>query len=252
MIKKALDYILSCIFLLYFGFILCIFHVIQVICFTIFGKKAHQVSVNILNFFIVYGCLLTGSSSKYTQETDLPADRPLIFVANHRSLFDIPGMIWFLRKHTPLFVSKIELSKGIPSISYNLRVGGAALIDRKDGKSAVVQIAKLGKHIHSTGYSAAIFPEGTRSRIGKMKTFSVGGIATLVKKCPNALIVPLAIDGTGSFNPKGIFPLTSFSTMTWTSLRPIEPSSGSIEEVVLMAEQQIATKLGLEVDRPLV
>ncbi|SOE22372.1 1-acyl-sn-glycerol-3-phosphate acyltransferase [Spirosomataceae bacterium TFI 002] len=250
MIKKALDYVLGSIYLLYFGAILCIFHVIQVICFNVFGKKAHQASVNALNFFIVYGCLLTGSSSTFKQEADLPSGRPLIFVANHRSLFDIPGMIWFLRKHTPLFVSKIELSKGIPSISYNLRNGGAALIDRKDGKSAVVQIAKLARYIHQNGFSAAIFPEGTRSRIGKMKAFSVGGVATLVKRCPDALIVPVAIDGTGSFNPKGLFPLTSFTSMSWTTLQPIEPNSGTMEEVVLKAEQQIANKLGLEVDRP--
>lgn len=250
MFRKILDYILSSIYLLYFGIILCIFHVIQWTCFNLFGQKAHQASVNVLNFFIVHGWIITGSTSSFNESIPLPKDRPIIFVGNHRSMFDIPGMIWYLRKYTPLFVSKIELSKGIPSISYNLRVGGAALIDRKDGKSAVVQIAKLAKYIHEKNFSAAIFPEGTRSRVGKMKPFAVGGVATLVKRCPNALIVPVAIDKTGTFNPKGLFPLRSFTHMSWTTLVPIEPSSTDIETVVLNAEQQIAKQLSLEVDRP--
>lgn len=251
MIKKILDYVTSCIYLLYFGLILCIFHVIQVFCFNVLGKRAHQVSVNILNFFIVQGWIVTGSTGSFYQNYPLPTDRPIIFVANHRSMFDIPGMIWYLRKYTPLFVSKIELSKGIPSISYNLRVGGAALIDRKDGKSAVVQIAKLAKYVHENSFAAAIFPEGTRSRTGKMKPFSVGGLATLIKRCPNALLVPVAIDGTGTFNPTGLFPLTSFTKMTWTTLEAIEPTTDNIENIVLLAEQRIATHLGLEVDRPI-
>jgi 1-acyl-sn-glycerol-3-phosphate acyltransferase len=249
MIKKGIDYILSSIYLLYFGITLCIFHVIQVFCYNVLGKRAHQVSVNWLNFFLVKGMILTGSTTRFIQKSPIPSGRPIIFVANHRSTFDIPSIIWYLRKYTPLFVSKIELAKGIPSISYNLRVGGAALINRKDGKSAVIQIAKLAKYIQENTFSAVIFPEGTRSRKDKLKPFAVGGVATLVKRCPDALIVPIAIYGTGRFNPKGTFPLTSFTKMTWASLTPIEPKSDHIENIVAQAEQQIASELGLEIDR---
>lgn len=247
--KKTIDYILSALYLLYFGLMICIFHVVQVICFNVFGPKAHQKSVNWLNFFLVHGWIITGSTSKLIMKTKLPTDRPIIFVANHRSMFDIPGMIWYLRKFTPLFVSKIELAKGIPSISYNLRVGGAALINRKDSKSAIVEIIKLGRHIHKNNFSAAIFPEGTRSRIGKMKPFQVGGVATLLKKCPNALIVPVAINHTGTFNPKGLFPLTSFTNMTWTVLPPIPTEGEKMEDIVLKGEESIANELELEVSR---
>lgn len=228
---------------------ICIFHVVQVICFNVFGPKTHRKSVDLLNFFLVKGWIITGSTSKLIFKTTLPTDRPIIFVANHRSMFDIPGMIWYLRKYTPLFVSKIELAKGIPSISYNLRVGGAALINRKDSKSAISEIIKLAKHVHKNNYSAAIFPEGTRSRIGKMKPFQVGGVATLLKKCPNALIVPVAINHTGTFNPTGLFPLTSFTNMTWTVLPPITIEGQKMEEIVLQSEQAIASELQIEVSR---
>ncbi|MFN3783397.1 MAG: lysophospholipid acyltransferase family protein [Spirosomataceae bacterium] len=243
--KKIINYLLSAIFLLYFGIVLVLFHVVQVICFELFGKKAHQKSVNALNFFLVYGLYLTGTIPRFTQSTPLPTDRPLIFVANHQSTFDIPGIIWFLRKYTPLFVSKIELAKGIPSISYNLRVGGAALIDRKDGKRAIIEIARLGKYIKENNFSAAIFPEGTRTKTGQMKPFQVGGLATLVKRADNALIVPIAINGSWEFNPKGIFPLQAFSKISWVTLAPIEPKEHTAESLTAAAEEQIRAFLAL-------
>src|SRR5690606_34384531 len=126
----------------------------------------------------------------------LPTNRPLIFVANHQSMYDIPPLIWFLRKYHAKFISKIELTKGIPSISFNLKYGGGANIDRKDTKQSIVEIAALGNRMKKNNWSAVIFPEGTRSKTGKMKAFQVGGIATLYKRASNALIVPVAVENS--------------------------------------------------------
>jgi 1-acyl-sn-glycerol-3-phosphate acyltransferase len=239
--KKLLDYILSIIYLAYFLLMLFIFHPIQVICFHFFGQRVHQKSVHWLNFFLLYGVRILGTGLHFVEKTNLPTDRPIIFVANHQSMFDIIGMIWYLRKNFPVFVSKIELSKGIPSISYNLRKSGAALIDRNDGKQATVEIAKLGKMIEQTKFSAVIFPEGTRSKIGFMKPFAVGGVAILMKKSPNALIVPVAIENVNKMNPKGYFPLISFQNLTWTVLPPIERTDKTPDEVVEEARLAIAS-----------
>lgn len=238
--KKILDYFLSTLYLVYFFLILLIFHPIQIVFFRIFGQRTHQRLVHVMNFFLLYGVKILGTSLKFVEKTKIPTNRPVIFVANHQSMFDIIGMIWFLRKNFPIFVSKQELSKGIPSISYNLQKSGAALIDREDGKQAVVEIAKLAKLIEKTNFSACIFPEGTRSRTGTMKPFSVGGLAILMKKAPNALIVPLAIENVNKLNPKGYFPLVSFQNLVWTVLPPIERSNKTPEEVVEEAREAIA------------
>ncbi len=243
--KKILDYFLSGVYLVYFGLILVVFHGIQFLAFNLFGKKAHQKTVNALNFCICYGWLLTGTTIRFNQKEKLPINKSIIFIANHQSMFDIPGIIWYLRKHTPLFVSKIELSKGIPSISYNLRKAGAALIDRKDRKQAITEISRFGSYICENNFSATIFPEGTRSRDGKLKEFAVGGISILIKKCPEAIIVPIAIRNTGAFNPQGIFPLTSFSKLSWTCLEPIKTENMNNEEIVQAAKDAINTELGL-------
>ena len=237
--KKILDYTLSVIYLIYFGFILLFFDVLQRVVLNVFGKNAHQRVVEALNFFIVHGWYLTGSTVSFKQTESIPKGKTIIFIANHQSMFDIPGIIWFLRRHTPLFVSKIELSKGIPSISYNLRNGGAALIDRKDRIQAMKEIAKLGERINEQHFSAAIFPEGTRSRTGQLKKFSPGGVGILLKKCPDALIVPIAINNLLKFNPKGFFPLTSFTKLSWTSLKVIDPSNKTVDDVVAEAKAEI-------------
>lgn len=238
--KKIIDYFLSTVYLAYFFLILFIFHPLQIIFYELFGQRIHQKLVHVMNFFLLYGTIILWTSVKFVEQTKLPTDRPIIFVANHQSLFDIIGVIWFLRKNFPVFVSKRELSKGIPSISYNLQKSGAALIDREDGKQAVVEIAKLGKMIKTTNFSACIFPEGTRSRTGTMKSFAVGGVAILMKKAPNALVVPVAIENVNKFNPKGYFPLVSFQNLVWTVLKPIERGNKTPEEVVDEARNAIA------------
>jgi 1-acyl-sn-glycerol-3-phosphate acyltransferase len=241
--KIIVDYFLSAIYLIHFGLCLLVFHVLQVVALNVFGKKVHKKIVDCLNFFLTYGLYLTGSSISLINRATLPADRTIIFVANHQSTFDIPAIIWFLRKYHPRFVAKIELSTGVPSISYNLRKSGAALIDRKDGKQAIVEIAKLGKLIHDEKTSAIIFPEGTRTASGIMKPFVAGGVATLLKRAPDALIVPVAINGTGWLNPKGIFPLRSFSKLSWTVLPVIEPSGKKVEDILTEAQESIQFEL---------
>lgn len=185
------------------------------------------------------GWLLTGSTHRFAFNYTPPTNRPLIFVANHQSVFDISPIAWYLRPYNPVFVSKIELKRGTPSVSYNLRKSGAALVDRNDPRQALGELSRLGQRLKDGVCSVVIFPEGTRSHNGKLKPFAGGGLAILLRKCPNALIVPIVITGTGTFNPQGIFPLCPFSHMTWSVLPPIEPAGLTGEEVARQAQEAI-------------
>ncbi|AQG79962.1 lysophospholipid acyltransferase family protein [Spirosoma montaniterrae] len=242
--KRLLDYILSSVYILYFWFLLGFFHVLQVVSFHLFGRPVQKKMADLMNASIAYGWLLTGSRFTFHNVQHLPTNRPLIFVANHQSMFDISPIAWFLRRHTPIFVSKIELAHGLPSVSYNLRKSQAALIDRNNPKQAISEIGRLGKHIQEHNYSAVIFPEGTRSALGPMRPFAAAGVAVLLKRAPSALVVPIAISGTGRFNPKGMFPLRSFSRMAWTVLPGIEPAGQTPEAVVQQAQEAIAIASG--------
>jgi len=240
---KFLGYIFSPIFYFFFFLMLCIFHPIQWICYRFFGYKAHKISVDALNFFLTYCNWFLGNSVTFINHQQLPSDQPIIFVANHQSMYDIPGMIWYLRKHQPKFISKIELTKNIPSISYNLRVGGGANIDRKDSKQAVSEIIKLGRRLKENNWSTVIFAEGTRAKDGKIKPFNVGGIATLLKVVPNALVVPVAIENSWKIVRYGMLPLTVGNPIRWTVLTPVVQTGKSAEEIVQAAENAIRIKL---------
>ncbi len=237
--NKLLGYIFTPVHYLIFGLLLCVFHPIQWISLKLGGIEAHKRSVDIMNLFLLGTYFIMGSRIKFTNEHALSLHRPIIFIANHQSMYDIPPLIWFLRQYHAKFISKIELTRGIPGISINLKYGGGANIDRKDSKQAVAEILKLGKRMNDNKWSAVIFPEGTRSRNGKLKEFAVGGIATLLKKCPDAQIVPVAIQGSWKFVRFGTFPLSFGEKLSWTVLKPIEKSGKSLEEIVLMAENAI-------------
>ncbi|MXV51616.1 1-acyl-sn-glycerol-3-phosphate acyltransferase [Pedobacter sp. HMF7647] len=242
--KKIAAYILTPIHYLYFGLLLIIFHPIQWLALKIGGYSAHKKSVDILNFFLVTTYYVLGDRIDFINNQPLPIDRPIIFIANHQAMYDIPPLIWFLRKYHAKFISKIELTKGIPSISFNLKYGGGANIDRKDSKQSIAEILKLAKRMKDNCWSTVIFPEGTRSRTGELKTFAVGGIATILKKVPEALIVPIAINGSWKFHRySSSFPLGVFEKMTWTVLNPIEPSGKAIEEVIAEAEEAVRAAL---------
>jgi len=221
--KKIIGYILSPFHYLAFGLILLIFHPIQWLSLKLGGYEAHKKSVDIFNFWLVSTYYLLGNTVKFENNFNLPTDRPILFIANHQSMYDIPPLIYFLRKHHAKFISKIELTKGIPSISFNLRHGGAANINRKDSKQSIGEILKLAQRMKDNNWSTVIFPEGTRAKSANIKPFAIGGIATIIKKVPNVLIVPIAINNSWKMVQYGKYPLNTFTRMTWTVLNPIEP-----------------------------
>ena len=143
-----------------------------------------------------------------------------------------------MRKHHPKFVSKIELGKGIPSVSHNLRHGGSVLIDRKDGKSALLEIGKLGAYIEKHKRSAVIFPEGTRSRDGHPKPFKPMGLKMLMKKAPSALIVPISINNSWKVVRYGKFPMGLGANVSFDVHRPIE-NNGDIDMIIQQTEAAV-------------
>lgn len=244
--KTVLSYITTPIFYFLFILTLVIFHPIQVICKTLFGYQAHKTSVDILNYILMHLVWIIGFRIKFTNKAQLPTDRPIIVVSNHQGAYDIPPIVWLFRKHHPKFISKIELAKNIPSISYNLRHSGAALIMRKNRTQALGEIRKLGKLIADKNYCACIFAEGTRSKTGKLRQFKSGGLATLLEEAPNSLIVPFVVDGNYKIERKGAFPLSFGEKGRYLILETIEPEGYTADELCLKIENLIRQELGQE------
>ncbi|MBT8186332.1 MAG: 1-acyl-sn-glycerol-3-phosphate acyltransferase [Croceitalea sp.] len=232
---KLLSYPITFIFLLCFGLALVVFHPIQWLCLKVFGYDAHRKSVAVLNLILMRCTNILGTRYTFDNSQALPKNKPYIMVTNHQSMYDIPPIIWHLRHYHPKFVSKKELGKGIPSVSFNLRHGGSALIDRKDAKQALTEIGKLGTYIEEYNRSAVIFPEGTRSRTGHPKAFKPMGLKILLKKAPSALILPITINNSWKLLRYGKFPMGLGSHVKFKVHPPIE-NQGDPDAIIAKVE----------------
>lgn len=237
--KRLLGYLLTPFHIGAFAGVLFIFHPIQWLAYNIGGYAWHKPVIDAMNFFLIQTCWILGVRVKFNKEQELPEGRPVIIVSNHQSHFDIPPFFWYLRKHHVKFISKIELGKGIPSISYNLRKGGSVLIDRKDPKQSLAAIRDFARYIEKNNYSAVIFPEGTRSRDGVPKHFSPNGLKMLLKYAPSAIILPVTINNSWKMLERGFYPMPFGINLTWKVHPYIEPAGRNVEELLREVETQI-------------
>jgi 1-acyl-sn-glycerol-3-phosphate acyltransferase len=192
-----------------------------------------------MNFVLLRCTNLLGTTYTFENRELIPDNVPLIFVSNHQSLYDIVAMIWYLRRYHCKYVSKKELGKGIPSVSYNLRHGGSVLIDRKDPKQAIPAIKGLSEYIEKHTRSAVIFPEGTRSKTGVPKEFAQSGLKILCKYAPTAYVVPISINNSWKMVRFGFFPLGLGNHLTFTVHKPLCVKELSFEEIVQITEKEV-------------
>ena len=242
-IAHILSYPMTVVFYLFFGLNLVILHPIQWICLNVFGYQTHKKSVDYLNFFNLVCLRILGTSFKIKTLKNIPKGVPVIVVSNHQSLWDIPPLIWHLRKLHPKFVSKIELGKGIPSVSYNLRHGGAALIDRKNPRQALTAMLKYADYLNENKRSAVIFPEGTRSKTGVPRKFHRKGLGLLIKKMPEAYVLPITINNSWKLQKYGMFPMPLGVRIKYVLHPFIKVSDFETEALIDKIESQIKSEI---------
>jgi 1-acyl-sn-glycerol-3-phosphate acyltransferase len=121
---------------------------------------------------------------------------PAVFlvVSNHQSLADIPALILSFPNRDLRFVAKKELARGVPYISAALRLGRHALISRTgDFRQGHKELQRFGA-LTQRGISPAVFPEGTRSRTGKVSFFFTGAFRVVLEHTP-VPVLSVAVDG---------------------------------------------------------
>lgn len=230
--RKLLAYPLTILYFIVFGLTLLIFHPIQWFCFNVLGYQAHKISVDALQFCLLRYLHLLGTRFTWNNPHHIPKNVPLIVISNHQSMYDITPIMWFMRQHHVKFVSKKELGKGIPSVSYNLRHGGSVLIDRKNPRQALPAMLQFGEYIEKNKRTAVIFPEGTRSKDGHPKPFKTKGIELLFKKAPSALVVPITVNNSWKMLRYGKFPMGIGNHLKFTVHQPI--ALNSVEDRTLL------------------
>jgi len=120
---------------------------------------------------------------------------PCVFVANHRSHFDIAAILGFV-PGINRFTAKKELFRE-PVLGLVMRTMGMVPVDREQPERAIEHLRRL----RADGHSLVFFPEGTRSRDGVLAPFKKGAFVTAIEL--GLPIVPIACRGGDAIMPAG-------------------------------------------------
>jgi len=143
-------------------------------------------------------CTASGVTVSVTGTEKLDSKKPYIFAANHQSQFDIFALQGFLGVDFR-WLAKKELFQ-VPIWGPAMRKAGYIPVDRSRGRQALKSLTEAAQKI-AAGTSVIIFPEGTRTKDGRMKDFKAGAMVLAIKSGVD--IVPVAIKGTYEILPKG-------------------------------------------------
>jgi 1-acyl-sn-glycerol-3-phosphate acyltransferase len=127
--------------------------------------------------------------------------RPYLVVANHESLLDI--CVLFMAVPVPLrFLLKEEMRR-VPFLNLYARTTGMLFISRDD-RRAGPQLRRQVAQVLGAGHTLCLFPEGTRSRDGRLGEFKSGSFQAAIDAGVDVL--PIALHGTGAVLPvQGFF-----------------------------------------------
>ncbi len=120
----------------------------------------------------------------------LARDRTYVFVSNHQSIYDIPILFWSLPYQLRI-IAKESLGS-FPFLGWHLRRTGHMLVDRSRPDRS--KIFGWASRLTSNGLCLIVFPEGTRSRDGRLGKFKGGSF--LVALEAGLPVVPISVVGS--------------------------------------------------------
>lgn len=129
---------------------------------------------------------------------NIEAGRAYIFCANHLSLIDTPVIFGKLPVGFRILAKKGLFR--IPFLGWHLRRSGHLPVDRENPRAAMRSFEQAAQKI-GAGTSLFFFPEGGRSRDGRLLPFKSGPFLLAIKA--GAPVVPVAIRGTREVLPIG-------------------------------------------------
>jgi len=184
-----------------------------------------------VRLFIRAGLAMVGVRIEVSGLERLDPNQTYIFTPNHQSLIEVPLFVTYLGRN-PAYLGKKEVFK-YPVFGYGIRLIGVVPVDRSNSPAAV-ESAKLATANLRKGKSYVVYPEGTRSRDGRMLPFKKGAFMMAIDA--GVPVVPVTVSGATRIMPKAqikVFP----STVRITVHEPISTAGYSKENVSELVEK---------------
>ena len=165
-----------------------------------------------------------------------PVGVSYVFASNHQSFYDIP-VIFSTLPHQLRIIAKSSLG-AFPFLGWHLHLAGHLLVNRDHPGASVF---KKMQRMVSQGASLIIFPEGTRSRDGRVARFK-GGVFLLAIES-GLPVVPISVAGSRHVMLKGRL-MTCPGDVTITVHEPISTSGLTREDARPLAARVQAVVAG--------
>lgn len=187
---------------------------------------------------------LAGVNLIVTGKEHLPKDGAVLYVSNHQSFMDIPAIMAVLERPSG-FIAKDDLGR-IPFFKEWVVELKAVLIARGDARKALEAIIQSARLLQE-GHCLVLYPEGTRSKDGRLLEFKAGSLKAAQKG--NAMIVPVAIDGAMNVMKRDRYFIhkADIKVTVLPAISVEEVKAMDTKELANRVKQQIASALGQDV-----
>ena len=144
------------------------------------------------------GLTLVGINTKIIGYKTFDHSKTYIYMFNHVSNLDPPLVIPLLPCRTSVMLKK-ELMN-IPILSRAMKMARFVPVDRRNKEAAIASVERAVEVLRD-GISLSVFPEGTRSKDGKLLPFKKGPFHLAMES--GVEVLPVSISGTETMWPKG-------------------------------------------------
>ena len=123
--------------------------------------------------------IIQAGGARLRRSGQLPTDAPMLVLANHQSLIDITNIGVICHPLVPWFVARSRYQRFVPAVSLCLRLLRGPVIDPHD---RVESVRILKQAAREQTHGILIFPEGHRSKDGRIQEFHTAGVLTLLRE----------------------------------------------------------------------
>jgi 1-acyl-sn-glycerol-3-phosphate acyltransferase len=208
-------YIRSFIFDIYF-YIVCALVSVFCLPFLLGPISWSFIPSRLWGYLTLFGARwILGLDYKIEGAHNLP-EKPYIIASKHQSAWETVAMCYLLP--SPVFIMKKEL-KYVPLFNLYFARQKVIAVDRKLGKDAIIPMIEAAKFHMQGERCILIYPEGTRSEVGKSGRYRPGVFS--LQEGLGVPVVPIALN-SGAFWPRRSM-IKKQGVITMSILPPIQP-----------------------------